>query len=99
MKDMADALHGIAHGGSIAEVALNKLDLFLKTGQVFEMAGGKVVKHPDTLPLRGQPPRQIGADETGTAGDQVQIAHRTPQPPSALANPGKARGQIRNQTV
>ncbi len=51
VKDEVYVLAGGLHGGKIAEVCLLKCDLVADTGEVFEIAGRKIINSADLMTL------------------------------------------------
>ena len=64
------ALQGGRQGRRVGGVAFEQLDPFVVQGQVVALAGGQVVQHTHAVAARQQRVGQVGADETGAAGDQ-----------------------------
>jgi hypothetical protein len=78
MQDIVGALRGAAAKGGVPNIALDpgelrparRADDVADLGEVLEVSGGKVVQANDPLVQAQELLGQMGADETGHAGDQ-----------------------------
>ena len=52
MQHVIDALHGLTHGGQVANVHLANINLAVQVGDVLAAAGGEVVDDADALSPR-----------------------------------------------
>jgi hypothetical protein len=62
--------HGLGHGGRVADVALQHLEVAGHPLEVLGPAGGEVVQHPHGVAVAHEGPHEAGPDEPGAAGDQ-----------------------------
>jgi hypothetical protein len=99
VEDVGRALRGGAHRRGVAQVAADEFDGRFQPGEVFETAGGEIVEHAHARAEFHEAPDEVGADEAGAAGDELESAQIHGQCPNELENDGMASGQIRNQTV
>jgi hypothetical protein len=68
MEHHLDLSHGATHGSRVTDVRLD--ELATQTIEVLPVTGAQIVENDHFVAIREQLARQIGADETGAAGDQ-----------------------------
>jgi hypothetical protein len=71
VQHIVHPLHGLAHGGQVAQVALDEIDAFQERAQVVPPAGAEVVQHAHSLTVSRQFCHDTGANEASSAGDQI----------------------------
>ena len=71
MQDEIGAVDRLLHGGRIAEVALDDLDLAIQAQEVLPPAGGEIVQDPDAFPPADQFVDEVRPDESRASRHQI----------------------------
>src|ERR1051326_684367 len=90
MEHALDPAHRVQHGGGIGHVGFDDLERGVAgvLREIAPMAASEVVDRPDLAPARDERVHQMGADEPGAAGDEVEAHALTPLPAASSTGPG-----------
>ena len=86
MEDEVDAFAGAGGGVGVAQIALDEFETAVQVGEIVAFAGLEIVEAADGGAALDEGLRNPGADEAGTAGDQI-TRHRFHRSGSGLAGP------------
>ena len=78
MQHVFRFVHGLAHGIDVGDAAFDEGNFVADPGEVFFLAGRKVVKHDDAVPASNEFVHRVGADEACPARHHITHSEYPP---------------------